>query len=145
MATYKGKLKKGLLLGGKPQRNFEMKTPTAGDVIEAQEAAEKPVLTPDGYQMVSSPALMGVELLRRQIVKVGDFDGPLEVFQVKLLSSVDLDILNVGAGKLERAAFAKVAQRGRDGSGSKEIKGRVTAPEFSDPLDETRPLPDSDV
>lgn len=143
MAKVKGMLKKGLILGDVPQKEFRLKSPTAGDIIEAQEASEKPVYTNDGYQMVSSPALMGAELLCRQVLSIGEIKGPLELHQLKLLSVDDLSILNSSAERLEQAAFSEVTQRGRDDSGSKEPEKRATAPELSDSLDETRPLPNS--
>lgn len=143
MAKVKGTLKKGLMLGDASQRDFRLKSPTAGDIIEAQEASEKPVYTSDGYQMVSSPTLMGAELLCRQIISIGEVPGPLELFHLKLLSAEDLSILNTASERLEKAAFAEVPKRGRDDSGSEESKERVTAPQLSDPLDETRPLSDS--
>ncbi len=143
MGAIKGTFNRGLMLGDKPQLNYKLRNPTAGDIIDAHEASEKAVLTKDGYQMISSPALMGAELLCRQMLYIGDIKGPLELFQLKMLSAKDLNKLNISAEQLDQAAFAgPVVTRGRDERGSNTVKDSATAAGPASPLDETRPLPD---
>lgn len=122
MAKVTGHLKKGLVVGEKRHRAFVLRTLTAGDVVAAQEESERLIQTPDGYQLVSSPAKMGVELLRRQVVQIGEVKGPLEIFQLSLLSATDLEILSAHADKLDQATLTGVTTRGRDDRGGKDDK-----------------------
>ncbi|SUB71402.1 Mu-like prophage FluMu protein gp41 [Pluralibacter gergoviae] len=50
---------------------------TSKDVIDAQLAAERVVISDNGKAVAyCSEVLMGVELLRRQILQVGELPGP---------------------------------------------------------------------
>lgn len=93
---------------------------TGGDVIEAQEEAEKLVMTADGPQLVASPSLVGLGVLRRQVVKVGEVDGPVDLATLKRLSVHDLNEVQGRADAMdtamESAALkARAEKRGRTG------------------------------
>lgn len=90
-----------------------LRQPTAADVIDAMQAAEKVVPTPEGYQLVSSPALMGIELMRRQVKKLGSLQGPLSVNNLRLLTGEDMAILQSNIEKLDEATAKEISERGR--------------------------------
>jgi len=95
-------------------RRVEFRELTAGDVIDAQAAAEKVVSTPQGPQLVTSPTLMGVEVMRRQIATVGDLKGPLSMTLVKKLSNTDFNRLSIALDVKDQALAAQVSNnRGR--------------------------------
>lgn len=120
----------GLAVGEKNFKNVELRAPTAGDVIDAQEESEKLVYALiDGQlapTLVTSPSLVGMNVLRRQIVRIGEVGGPIDAAVLKKLPIEDLEIIQEKAGELDaalaaRAAARKVTARGRDdggGSGS---------------------------
>jgi Mu-like prophage FluMu protein gp41 len=87
---------------------------TAGDLIDAQVASEKVVMTKEGPVLVSSPALMGVEMLRRQIAKVGCINGPLSLTQLKALDPEDFQRLSIATDVRDIALAASMSNdRGR--------------------------------
>jgi len=94
-------------------KTFEMREPTAGDVIDASEESEKLVTVKDGFEFVSSPALMGFHMLRRQIKKIGDISGPISVKNMRKLHPEDLEILQVAAENIDSATAGAIASRGR--------------------------------
>ncbi|TKA91813.1 hypothetical protein FAZ79_00470 [Guyparkeria sp. SB14A] len=116
MAKTEVELVDGLKLDGEPQRHAVLREPTAGDVIEANAEAEKMVPTPDGYQLLVSPTMVGAIVLGKQVVSIGEIPGPLSLRQVKMLSPTDYQRLQFKAQALESAS-AEVAQRGRDDAG----------------------------
>ena len=87
-----------------------------GDLFDAQEDSERPVNTPAGWQLVGSPARLGVELLRRQVRKVGDIPGPLSPAMLRKLTTEDLAILQTASNKLDAAVAKAMEARGRDGA-----------------------------
>jgi len=69
--------------------------------------------------LVASPAMVGIHVLRRQIVRIGDVGGPISLDMIKLLHPVDLDLIQKKADELDgaaesEAASREVTQRGRD-------------------------------
>lgn len=116
----------GLAVGEKNFKNVELRAPTAGDVIDAQEESEKLVyalingqLTPT---LVTSPSLVGINVLRRQIVRIGEVTGPVDVAVLKKLELEDFELIQAKAGELDQALAAQraareVADRGRDDGG----------------------------
>lgn len=123
MATIDIKLKHGLKIGKDVLRNAVLREVSAGDIIEAQEEAEKLVYAVDNGKLVptlvASPTLVGIHVLRRQVVRIGNIDGPIDLDMIKKLKPVDLDLLQKKADELDgaaegEAASREVAQRGRD-------------------------------
>jgi phage FluMu protein gp41 len=112
MRTIDVTLDQGLTIGNTTHKKAVIREATAGDVIEATEESEKVVKTPDGYELLASNTLVGINVLRRQIVSVGDYKGPLTVGEMKHLSPGDLRLLQIKAEQLESAAL-EVALRGR--------------------------------
>lgn len=120
MAQVEFALKKGLDVGGLTHTNCVLREPTAGDVIDASEESEKVVLVGLEPQLVTSPTLVGINTLRRQIVRIGEVNGPLEREMFGKLSPEDLNLIQQQAEQLEQAA-RKVSQRGRtDGAGGRD-------------------------
>ncbi|KHA57128.1 hypothetical protein NM74_07860 [Aeromonas hydrophila] len=87
---------------------------TVGDITKAQEESEKLVPTPQGYALIVSPTLVGLNLLRYQIKQLGRVKGPLSLAMMHSLTPTDLDLLNQKADALDAAALKGVEQRGRD-------------------------------
>ncbi|EGJ49052.1 phage tail assembly protein [Desulfocurvibacter africanus] len=127
MATVTFAIKHGLKVGEDTLSEVLLREPTAGDIIEAQEESEKLVLVPskDGPQpqFVTSPTLVGVNVLRRQIVRIGNVQGPIDLVMLKRLHPEDMGLLNRKADELEAAMLAEItpktagqeaAERGRD-------------------------------
>lgn len=116
----------GLAVGSVTYSAAVLRQLNAGAVLAAAEAAERLVATATGLELVSSPARMGAELLRRQIARLeddngGKFDGPLEPAQLYGLSARDLESLNAAVRLLDAAAeqgMAGIAGRGRPVAGS---------------------------
>ncbi len=120
MARDKFTLETGLKLNDIPQLECELREPTAGDVIEASEDSEKPAMIPNEKGvlepfLITSPTLVGVHTLRRQIVRIGDIPGPLELHDLKRLTPADLNLIQEKAEQLEIASRA-VTQQGRGDS-----------------------------
>lgn len=128
MATVEVPLVHGLVIGKDTLKDAVLREPTAGDIIEAQEEAEKLVyaVEADGGRivptLVASPTMVGVHVLRRQIVKIGNLSGPIELAMLKQLHPEDFALLQAKADELDAAMSAEiasreVAQRGRDDGG----------------------------
>ena len=91
---------------------------TTADLLNAGAEAEKAVRGDDGeYRLVQSPTLAGLHMLRRQIVKIGDIEGPFEVETMLKLDMKDFEALQDAAEKLDAAAMDSMKgndRRGRD-------------------------------
>jgi len=123
MAEVKVELHKGLVSGEKTHTSAVIRELTAGDIFDAQSEAERVIQTPEGPQLVASPSAVGIHTLRRQIVRIGDIEGPLSMGELRKLSPVDLERLQSESIDLEQAVMAsvasrEVAQRGRADTGS---------------------------
>ena len=121
----------GLTVGSVTYTAAVLRQLNAGAVLAAAEAAERLVSTATGLELVSSPARMGAELLRRQVLRLedhngGKFDGPLELAQLYGLSARDLESLNTAVRLLDTAAeksLAGISDRGRPAAGSQRAGG----------------------
>ena len=72
------------------------------DVVESQMAAERVVIGDNGKAVAyCSEVLMGLELLRRQILKVGEIPGPLSIKQLYSFHPEDLELLSSKASSLD--------------------------------------------
>jgi len=109
---------------GNHEYNFVvLREARTGDVLEAQEASEKVVMTAEGPQLASSPARMGNEMLARQVARLegeqGTVQGPIQVDELKRFGVRDFNALMYESERLEGAADAQHAdkqatERGRD-------------------------------
>jgi phage FluMu protein gp41 len=120
-------LPKGVALGGVTYATAVLRALTFADIMEANEAAEKVVLTKDGAALVSSPALIGRETLRRQIARlegpVGQkHDGPLSVAELGLFHPLDVEAIHAGLDRMDKVDALKIAggleERGRTHAGA---------------------------
>jgi phage FluMu protein gp41 len=126
MAKLNTKLEHGLKVGKDVLHDVVLREVTAGDIIDAQEESEKLVYAVENNKLVptlvASPTLVGIHVLRRQIVRIGDVQGPINLDLIKQLHPADLDHLQKKADELDgaaegEAASREVAQRGRDAGG----------------------------
>lgn len=117
----------GLSIGSTTYKTVVLRQLNAGDVQEASEAAERLVSTATGeLALVTSPARMGQEMLRRQVARLeddngGKFDGPLEPDDMARLTITDLRALQMGVAILDahvEKAVEGMAKRGRTDAGS---------------------------
>ena len=84
---------------------------TTAILLEAREAAEKPVQTPDGYQLVLSPTRLHIELVRRRIKSIGDIKGPLSETELKSLSDDDMELIADVVSKMDEADGVETGPR----------------------------------
>ncbi len=112
MARIEFELIDGLSIGEGDNRvthkKVTLRTLTAGDLEDASIESEKVVREEDDLSIVISPVLMSNAVLRRQILKVGDITGPLPAPLLRMLSSVDLELLQAQADLLDKAGRAAV-------------------------------------
>ena len=127
----------GLILGSSTYRVAILRQLNAGDVQAASEAAERLVSTATGeLALVTSPARMGQEMLRRQVARLeddngGKFDGPLQPQDMARLSIADLRALQVGVAILDvqvEKAVEAMGKRGRAAAGSAAPADSGSAP-----------------
>lgn len=112
-------LAQGLDKEGVPQTEAVLRAVKAGDILDASMEAERVVQTPDGYQLVSSPALAGFALLGRQIERIGDIQGPISLAMLRRFTDRDLALLQAAAQRLEDANATALAQEAaRTGRGA---------------------------
>lgn len=87
---------------------------TAGDLIDARMESERVIQTGEGPRLVSSPELLALHCLRRQIVSIGKVKGPMSLANLRTLSLIDLREIESQADTLEAAVLAeRLGQRGR--------------------------------
>ncbi len=117
MATIRATLSTGLKIGDAVYTEAEIREANAGDLIDATDESEKAVKTPDGYQLIASPTQVGLNTLRRQIVRVGEYKGPLSMAELRRLTAADLSVLQEKAQQLDTASLSEITDRGRDSAG----------------------------
>jgi phage FluMu protein gp41 len=113
----------GLRLGDIVLKNVTMRDAVAGDIIEAQEESERPVMTSEGWQLIASPAILAVNVMRRQIVSIDDNKGPISLAEIKKLSATDLSLLQEKCDELDEAVANKLASRAVTRRGRTEPDG----------------------
>ena len=122
MATELVTLKKGFMVGAVAHLEAELREATSGDILDAMEESEKLVMVPDDSggsvpALVGSPTLVGINTLRRQIVRIGDYKGPMSLAEIKKIDPLDLNLLQQRAELMETAGLAGITDRGRDAGG----------------------------
>ena len=126
MATVKFTLATGITQGDTTHTSCVLCEPNAGALIAANEESEKVVMVPVALddkgnaitepQLVISPSLISVHLLRRQIQSIGEIKGPIEIEIFNKLTAKDLEAIQAKAAELDAAAdnaSRTVAQSGR--------------------------------
>lgn len=125
-ALNRVELDHGLTLGDATYRVAHLRQLSAGDIFDAQEAAERVVETRTGLAMVLSPSAFGRELLGRQVARLEDGDGqihngPLSRAELARLRPADLERLQSRADALDAVAALSLAEgadaRGRSDQG----------------------------
>ncbi|ECC1559560.1 hypothetical protein FNI18_05990 [Salmonella enterica subsp. salamae] len=122
-------LKTGLPYGGgddaQMQVDVELQELNTGMMLAAQEAAEKVVMVPgpagNQPELVVSPTVLGAELTRRRVRRVGVINGPLSRDLLNKLTPEDLGVINAEIEKMDNALLltgvdttgAEVSDRGR--------------------------------
>ncbi|SNS05540.1 Mu-like prophage FluMu protein gp41 [Humidesulfovibrio mexicanus] len=115
MNTLTLTLMDGLAIGEDVLKEAVLRASTCGDIIEAHEESEKLVYTKEGPRLVSSPTLSGAGMLRRQIVRIGNMQGPFSLQDLHKLSPRDMRALQDAAEALDDAAAGEaLSARGRD-------------------------------
>ena len=94
--TITVKLKRGLLLDGKPQTEAVLRESTVRDTLEARKASDDPVIA-------------GAEMIRRQILRIGEIEL-INDDAFGNLTTTDLEILEKASSELE--------DRGREFAGA---------------------------
>lgn len=119
------RLADGLKIGATVYHELHLRGLTARDLLDAQDAAEKVVAAKDGLALVSSPARMGMELLRRQIKCLTEdgqtHNGPLGPDELGRLSVRDLSAVQAAADALDALDALRAGEgatrRGRNTDG----------------------------
>lgn len=107
-------LQTGVMYGDEPQTEVTLRELTTGDLLDAELASERMMMSPEGVPvLVKSPALFGYEILRRQIASIGKIQGPISLKMLRSLSSEDLQLISMFAQTWESAKAQQVVDRGR--------------------------------
>lgn len=120
MATIRISLKDGVKMGDKTHMTVVMRELTPGDLIDAGMVSERAVETPEGYIFAVSPTLMGMHALARQIESIGDYDGVIELSDLRRFSREDFEAIQLEAQKLDDAVIEAVMQRGRSNASDEQ-------------------------
>lgn len=112
------KLKHGIKYGEDMQFDVVLREPTAGDIIDASVESEKLIATPDGYQLIASPTLVGALTICKQLVSIGVIQAPVSITDFKKLHPEDMQLIQDAAMNLEEACMetAKLGESDQDGS-----------------------------
>lgn len=89
METIKVELKEGLQLGGRPQTEAVVREATVGDLMAANGVS-------------TNETIIGAEILRRQIEKIGEIEGLLEWEVFNKLTVADMERLQEAADEVDR-------------------------------------------
>lgn len=116
MRTVNVALEKGLTIGEAEYRDAVVRESSVGDILDATEESERLRNTPSGYQLLASPTLTAMHLLRRQIMRIGEYQGPLTLGELRKLSSTDIGLLQGAAQAIDAASAREAEERGRDDS-----------------------------
>ena len=84
-------------------KEVELRKVTIFLLNDAKIAAERPVSTPDGYKLIVSENTLNTEILRRQIKRIGDIQGPVSEAELRSLSDDDLELIFDNAEELSLA------------------------------------------
>ncbi|EER46115.1 MULTISPECIES: phage tail assembly protein [Pasteurellaceae] len=121
-------LQTGLMYGDEPQYEVTLRELTTGDLLDAEVAAERMIMSPDGVPvLVKSPALFGYEILRRQIASIGKIQGPITMKMLRSMTSEDLQRISVFAETWEATKATQVVERGRLDAADTETRKDVSA------------------
>lgn len=100
----------------KAHKLVTLRTLTAGDLEDAALSAERVLMMGDNPVIAVSPTKMSNEILKLQILSIGELAGPLADPLFRRLSTVDLELIQGQAELLDaasRAAVVAALARGR--------------------------------
>ncbi|WP_043887794.1 phage tail assembly protein [Methylophaga thiooxydans] len=118
MATITISLEHGVKMGDKTHTTVLLRELTPGDIIDAGLASERVTASDDGYVFAVSPTLMGLHTLAKQIESIGDYDGIVDIDDLRKFHREDFELLQFHAERLDQAVLESVMQRGKhDASG----------------------------
>lgn len=124
MATHIFELIDGVAVGEGDKRvlhkTITLRTLTAGDLEDSALEAERVIRdAADNVAIATSPVLMSNGVLRRQIQQLGGIMGPLPGPLLRMMSSIDLELIQAEAELLDaagRRAVEAALLRGRSES-----------------------------
>ncbi len=112
MAIHEFDLINGLSVGDDDakivHKHVKLRTLTAGDLEDAALVSEQMLRIGSEAILVMSPTRMANAILKRQILQIGDINGPLQDVFFRRLSAADLELLQAEADILDSAARAAV-------------------------------------
>lgn len=85
-----GTLRVGLSINGVLQSDFEMREATVDDLLDAELEAD-----------VTKPLNFNAQLMVRQLVRIGSFEGPFTVGMIRRLKPVDWRILRAAQSEVD--------------------------------------------
>lgn len=118
MAILTFDLKHGLKTESTTHMEVGLRELSSGDVIDAQMAAEKVVVSNGAALAYTSDVLYGLEMLCRQIEYIGQIQGPFNIKQLRKLQPEDFNLIQEKARELDALILAEAENRGRtEGAG----------------------------
>lgn len=85
-----GTLRVGLSVNGVLHRDFEVREATVDDLLDAELEAD-----------VTKPLNFNAQLMVRQLVRVGSFEGPFTVGMIRRLKPIDWRILRAAQSEID--------------------------------------------
>lgn len=126
MASITVQLKHGWKIGDTVHDEVTLRELSADDIVEASLESERAVMTEHGYQFMLSPTLMGVNLMLRQIEKIGDFNGGVTRAMLARLHRDDFETLQLKVEELDKASSEAIQKRGRPGASESDTGNPVS-------------------
>ena len=124
MACLVFEIKHGLTVGkgsdAETHYEVELRELTSADVIDAQIASERVVVIDKKAHAYTSDVLMGLELLRRQIKRIGEIPGPLDMKLLRKLHPDDMNLINDKADVMDQMLMG-VEERGRSDAAGRDV------------------------
>lgn len=113
MAVITFDLDDGLKIADVTHKEVVMRELDSGDIIDAQMASEKITMLNNNPVVYTSDVLLGLEMLRRQIERIGTYEGPLSIKDLRKLSPSDFTLVQLKADELDMALAEALKSRGR--------------------------------
>lgn len=85
-----GSLRHGFSIAGVTHKDFSLREATVDDLLDAELEAD-----------VSKPLNFNAQLMARQLVKVGSFEGPFTVNMIRRLKPVDWRLLRAAQSEID--------------------------------------------
>lgn len=103
MATFTGQFKKGMKVGKDVHMDFELREMTTEDMLDAELEVSS-----------ATPMNFNAELAMRQLVRVGNYEGPFTVNMVRKLAPVDFHLLRAGLVEVNKLGEGPSPSEGTD-------------------------------